>query len=165
MRSRLPCGVLLVEVGDGLLRRRVPRGREVAELGRALEQFPKRLADGGEVLVQVGRHLGQVVARGRLGGKAQADPNGIDLLAGLIDGRLIDLYRLPAHVEVFLADASAGRQFLAAFEVGLRQLQRGLLAVQGRHGSAEIGDLVIDLLDGMCELEAIGPGRGHLPAD
>ena len=96
---------------------------KIAELGRALQQVRQRLADGGEVLVEVGRHLGQVVALGRLGGQAEADPDRVDRLQGLLDGRLVDLDRLPALVEVFLADAAAGRQFLAPFEIGLRQLQ------------------------------------------
>ena len=65
-----------------------PRARRVAELGRALEQFSQRLPDRGEVLVEVGRHFAQVVALGRLGGKAQADAGRVDRLQGLIDGRL-----------------------------------------------------------------------------
>ena len=41
----------------------------------------------------------QVVPVGRLGGKAQVDPARVNLLQGLLDGRLIHLDRLPAHVE------------------------------------------------------------------
>ena len=37
----------------------VPRGREVTELGHALEQG-RSLPDGGEIVVEVGRHLGKV---------------------------------------------------------------------------------------------------------
>ena len=39
-------GVLLVKGGDGLFGRRRPRGREVTELRRALEQVSQRLPDG-----------------------------------------------------------------------------------------------------------------------
>ena len=83
------------------------------------------------------------MALGRLGGEAEADPDRVDLLEGLLDGGLIDLDRLPALVEFFLADAAARRQLLAAFEVGLGQLQGRLLAVQRGHGGAEVGDLGI----------------------
>ena len=73
------------------------RGREAGRTGPPLwNSVAQRLADGGEVLVEVGRHVGQVLALGRLGGEAEADPDRIDLLQGLIDGGLIDLDGLPA---------------------------------------------------------------------
>jgi len=75
----------------------------------------------------------------------------------------IDLDRLAAQVEFFLADAT-GRQLLAPFEVGLGQVQRCFPAVERGHGGAEVGDLVIDILDRMLELESIGPGLGHQAA-
>lgn len=48
----------------------------------------QRPADGGEFLVEVGRHFSQVVALGRPGGKPQADSSGMNGLEILIDGRL-----------------------------------------------------------------------------
>src|SRR4029077_10661639 len=83
--------ILFVEAGHGLFRGRGPRGRHVTEQGRALEQVAQGLADGREILVEVGRNLGEVLALRGLSGKAQADPNSIDRLKGLIDGRLVDL--------------------------------------------------------------------------
>ena len=61
--------------------------------------------------------------------------------------------------------AAGGQQLLAPFEIGLRQFQGRLPAVESRHGGVQIGDLVIHVLDGVFELETIGPGLGHLAAD
>ena len=47
----------------------------------------------------------------------------------------------------------------------LASSQGGLPAVERCHGGVQIGDLVIDVLDGVFELVAIGPGLGHLAAD
>ena len=44
-------------------------------------------------------------------------------------------------------------------------MQGRLATVENCHAGAEIGDLVIHVLDGMFELETIGPGLGHLAAD
>ena len=87
-------GILLQEDLQGLLRGRVPRRGSVSEQGRAVDRLAERLTNGREVLIEVGRHLAQVMAPGRLGGKAQADAYRIDGLQGLIDGRLGDLDRL-----------------------------------------------------------------------
>ena len=70
------------------------------------------------------------MALGRLGGKPQADSSGVNGLESLIDGRLIDLDRLPALVEIFLADASARQRAPAPFQVGLRQNQGRLPALE-----------------------------------
>ena len=78
-----------------------------ADLGHGLDQVVQRRPDCGKGLFEIRRDLGQVVPVGRLGGKAQVDPARVNLLQGLLDGRLIHLDRLPAHVELFLADAPA----------------------------------------------------------
>ena len=103
MRLRSPFGILLVKGRDGLFRRRGPRGGEVTELGGALEQFSQRLPNGGEILVQLGRHFAQVVPLGRLGRQAEADTDRVDRLQRLFDARFRDLERLPSHVELFLS--------------------------------------------------------------
>ena len=101
---------------------------------------------------------------GRLGGQAEAGADGVDLLQRLSDGCLIDLHGLPSRVDVFLADTPLGQQRLAPFEVVLRQMQRRLPAVDRRHGGPQVGDLVFCVLDGVFELEAIGPRLGDLSA-
>ena len=57
-----------------------------------------------------------------------------------------------------------GSELLAPFEVGLRQLQGRLPALESRHVGAEVGDLGVHVLDGVFELEPIGPGLGHQAA-
>ncbi len=104
------------------------------------------------------------MALGRLRRKPQADSRGVNGLESLIDGRLIDLDRLPALVEVFLADAPARQELLAPFQVGLRQDQRRLPALVGRHVGAQVGDLGVNVLDRVLESEPIGPGLGHQAA-
>ena len=104
------------------------------------------------------------MALGRLGRKAEADTDRVDRLQGLFDARFRDLERFPEHIEIFLADGPAREQFFAPFEIGPRQLQGRLPAVESRHTGVQIGDLVIHVLDGVFELVAIGPGLGHLAA-
>ena len=61
--------------------------------------------------------------------------------------------------------APVGRERLAPFEIGLCQLQCCFSAVERCHRGAKIGDLVVHVLDGVFELEAIGPPLSHLTAD
>lgn len=69
-----------------------------------------------------------------------------------MDRGLTDLLRLPALIEILLADASAGHQLLGASAVGLRQLQARLPAAQRRDGSMELGNLGVDLFGGILQL-------------
>ena len=55
-----------------------------ADLGDALDQLGQRLADGREVLVEVGGDVGQVSFLG-VRGEAEGDPRLVDLLEGLLD--------------------------------------------------------------------------------
>ena len=106
------------------------------------------------------------MALGRLGRKAQADADGVDRLEGLLDAGFRDLERFrcsrssSSWLMVLLANS-----FFAPLEIGLGQLQGRLAAVESRHAGVQIGDLVVHVLDGVFELEAIGPGLGHLAAD
>jgi hypothetical protein len=104
------------------------------------------------------------MARWRPFGKSQPGSDRIDVLQGLIHGRLIHLDRLAPYVEVLLADTPARGKLLAPFEIGPRQFQGCPSAIQRRHRGAEIGNLVIDVLDGVLELEAVGPRLGYLTA-
>jgi hypothetical protein len=109
------------------------------------------------------RHFGQILAHGRLRRQSQADPDRINLLQRLLDRCFVNLDCLPALVEVFFADA-LGREFLTPFEVGLGELQGCLLAFEVLHAGAQIGNLIVDVLDGMLELEPVGPRLGHQAA-
>ena len=104
------------------------------------------------------------MALGRLGDETQVDSGRIDGLQGLIDRRNIDLDRLAPLVEIFLADASAWQELLAPFEVGPRQFKGCLPALEGRDIGSQIGGLGVNVLDGVLELEPIGPGLGHQAA-
>ena len=108
-------GILLVELRDGLFWGRGPRGRKVTELGRALQQFAQCLTNGGKVLVQIGRHLLQLLPRRRHRGEAEAGSYGIDRLQGLFDARLGDRVRFPKHVEILNGD---GRRRATSRPVG-----------------------------------------------
>ena len=152
----IPAGIPLAEVSQELAWSHVLADQVQADLGRGLDQVVQRRPDCGEGLFEIRRDLGQVVPVGRLGGKAEVDPARVDLLQGLLDGRLIHLDRLPAHVEIFLADAPARYELLAPFEVGLRQRQGRLLALVSRHVGSKRGDLVVHLLHGRLQLPTLG---------
>ena len=57
------------ELLDHLLRRQVEGRRDDAQLGGRLQQFRLRLADAGKGLVEIRRHIRQVLAVGRMAGK------------------------------------------------------------------------------------------------
>ena len=61
----------------------------------------------------------------RLGRQTQIDAKGLDRLELLVNRRLVYRDGLATDVEIFLANAAAGSQFLAAFVVGFRQGQGG----------------------------------------
>ena len=158
-------GILLVEVRDDLFWGRGPRGRKVTELGRALQQFAQCLTNGGKGLVQIGRHLVQLLPRRRHRGEAEAGTYGIDRLQGLFDAGLSDRVRFPKHVKILNGDGRGGQQLLAPSEIGFGQLHGRLPAFESRHGGVQVGDLVVHVFDGMLEFKTIGSGLGHLAAD
>ncbi len=139
-------------------------GHGQADLCHRLDQAIECCPHCGKGLIEILGDFGQVVPGGRLGGEAEIHPAGMHGLDRLLDARLVDLDRLAAHVEIFLADAAARFELHAALEVGLRQLELCLLAFVDRHVGAEVGDLVGHLLDGRFQRPALGCARRLQPA-
>ena len=120
------------------------------------------MADGREILIEVGRHFGEVLSFLRLNSKTETDAGREHGLHGLRDSSLVNLDRLPANVEIFCADGPRRlRHVLGPFQVGLRQLQCGPPTIELCDIGPEVGDLVVHLLHGMPEIEEAAAGLGH----
>ena len=102
----------------------------------------------------------------RLDRKAEISASRIDCLQGLFDRRFIDLDRLPALIEILLADAPAGQKLLAAFEIGLCKPDPAIFTLLLRRlnlpGARVL--FVDDRADNLAAAAAHGI-RGHLFTD
>src|SRR5690349_5693564 len=67
-------------------------------------------------------------------------------------------------IEVFLADATARRQFVSSTHVRLGKLQGGFFAGKSRGCGIQVRNLSVNVLDRVLEFEAIGTCGGHIAA-
>ncbi len=150
-------GMALVEIGQQRLRREVERRGDNPQRGRGLLQGGHCLAHRGKILVQLGRHLGQVALLG-LGLQSQTDANLVNLLQCQFDLRLGHEVGRFVRVDVLLADHARlllqlDRPFVVRIgerELGLGRLPRGDVGLQQRN-------LVVHVFNRVIHLEAGRP--------
>ncbi len=109
MRSMIPCGIALVEIGDLLVGLDVERRRNDSQWRGALHQLAERLPHGRKILIEVRRHFGQIIAVLGFLGQTEADANLINLLQGQRDLRVPHAIGFLVLVEILFTDGSRVR--------------------------------------------------------
>ena len=153
----------LVEIGEHLLGRGVER-IDHTELRRGLHEASLRLLHPGERLVQVGRNLGEVIAVRGFARQPESGADFVDVFPCLVQLCLGHREGLRVGVELLLRHGPLFDQRPFPIVVGPGSGQRRLLGLQRRDSGAQLGDLVVEVLDGVRQAEPLAARQPREPA-